>query len=305
MDRSPPPFFKQGPSSVARVVFFSLLSVALLVTDARTDALHALRQGVGTVLYPVQRTLLVPRAALSVSSDYLSEIHRLRAENGALRRVEIANAQQLLQVDQLTQENRQLRELLGARERFTVKSTVAEVLYDSRDPFTRKEVLDKGLQHGVRAGHPVVDARGVVGQITRVFPLSSELTLLTDRNLAIPVQVQRTGLRAVAAGSPEAGRMELRYMSINADLKEGDVLVTSGLDNLYPAGLPVGRVSLIDRSHTGNFARVFVTPVAGVESSRLLLVLDIDRGPLPPPPPPLNEASKPLRGRYDTAAEQP
>ena len=296
MDRSPPPFFKQGPSSNARLAFFALLGIALLVIDSRTGLLNAMRQGIGTVLYPLQRTLLVPRDALSMSTDYLTEIHRLRAENAELRRIETANARQLLQVEQLAQENRQLRELTGARDRAAVKSVVAEVLYDTRDPFTRKLVLDKGLQHGVGVGQPVVDAQGVVGQVTRVFPLSAELTLVTDRNMTIPVQVQRTGLRAIASGGAEPGSMELRYMSVNADLKEGDVVATSGLDSLYPAGLPVGRIVTVDRGRTGNFARVIVEPVAGVERSRLLLVLRVDRTGVPPPPPPA-ESVESVRGK--------
>jgi rod shape-determining protein MreC len=285
MDHSPPPFFKQGPSANARLAFFALLALALLVIDSRTGLLDAMRQGIGTVLYPLQRTLLVPRDAFSLSTDYLSEINRLRTENAELRRVETANARQLLRVEQLAQENRQLRELMGARERSAVKSVVAEVLYDTRDPFTRKLVLDKGLQHGVAAGQPVVDPAGVVGQITRVYPLSSELTVLTDRNMTIPVQVQRNGVRAIAFGGAEPGRMELRFMSVNADLKEGDAVVTSGLDSLYPAGLPVGRIASIDRSRTGNFARVVVDPIAGVDRSRLLLVLQVDKTAQPVPAP--------------------
>jgi rod shape-determining protein MreC len=290
MDHSPPPFFKQGASSKARLAFFALLGISLLVIDSRTGMLNAMRQGIGTVLYPLQRTLLVPRDALSMGTDYFSEIARLRSENSDLRRVEIANARQLLQVEQLAQENRQLRELTGARDRAAVKSVVAEVLYDTRDPFSRKLVLDKGVQQGVASGQPVVDAVGVVGQITRVFPLSSELTLLTDRNLTIPVQIQRNGLRAIAFGGAEPGRMELRYISVNADLKEGDTVVTSGLDSLYPAGLPVGRIAVVDRSRTGNFARVVVDPIAGVDRSRLLLVLLVDNTGLPPPPPPVESA---------------
>ncbi|MCX7228993.1 MAG: rod shape-determining protein MreC [Burkholderiales bacterium] len=296
MDRSPPPFFKQGPSANARLVFFALLGIALLVIDSRTGMLNAMRQGIGTVLYPLQRTLLVPRDAFSLSSDYFGEVHRLRAENAELRRIETANARMLLQVEQLAQENRQLRELTGARDRSAVRSVVAEVLYDTRDPFTRKLVLDKGLQQGVASGQPVVDANGVVGQITRVFPLSAELTLITDRNMTIPVQVQRSGMRAIAFGGAEPGRMELRFMSVNADLKEGDVVVTSGLDSLYPAGLPVGRIVSVDRGRTGNFARVLVDPIAGVDQSRMLLVLLVDRTGLPPVPA-APEASVDARGK--------
>ena len=299
MDRSPPPFFKQGPSANARLAFFALLGIALLITDSRTGMLNAMRQGIGTVLYPLQRTLLVPRDVLSMGTDYLSEVARLRAENAEMRRVETVNARTLLQVEQLAQENRQLRELLGTRERAALRSVVAEVLYDTRDPFSRKLVLDKGVQQGLAIGQPVIDSQGVVGQITRVFPLSAELTLVTDRNMSIPVQVQRTGLRSIAFGGPEPGRMELRYMSVNADLKEGDQLVTSGLDTLYPPGLPVGRIVSVDRSKTGNFARVVAEPIAGAERSRMLLVLLLDKTGIPTIPAPEASDSGRKRARKD------
>jgi rod shape-determining protein MreC len=299
MDRSPPPFFKQGPSANARLAFFALLGIALLIIDSRTGMLNAMRQGIGTVLYPLQRTLLVPRDVLSMGTDYLSEVTRLRAENAEMRRVETVNARTLLQVEQLAQENRQLRELLGTRERAALRSVVAEVLYDTRDPFSRKLVLDKGVQQGLAIGQPVIDAQGVVGQITRVFPLSAELTLVTDRNMSIPVQVQRTGLRSIAFGGPDPGRMELRYMSVNADLKEGDQLVTSGLDTLYPPGLPVGRIVSVDRSKTGNFARVVAEPIAGAERSRMLLVLLLDRTGIPAIPAPEASESGRKRARKD------
>lgn len=295
MDRSPPPFFKQGPSSNARLAFFALLGIALLVIDSRTGLLNAMRQGIGTVLYPLQRTLLVPRDALSMSTDYLTEIHRLRAENAELRRIETANARQLLQVEQLAQENRQLRELTGARDRAAVKSVVAEVLYDTRDPFTRKLVLDKGLQHGVLPGQPVIDSRGVIGQVTRAFSHSSEVTLLTDRNATIPIEVQRTGLRSVAFGAG-TGLMELRYLSSSADLRAGDTVVTSGLDSLYPSGLPVARVKRIDRGGDYTFTRVLLEPIAAVDNSRMLLVLLIDKSTQPPPPPP-EPAAEPRKRR--------
>jgi rod shape-determining protein MreC len=285
MDRSPPPFFKQGPSANVRLALFAILALALLVFDARTQSLAALRQGIGTVLYPLQRALLVPRDTLSAGFDYVGDINRLRTENAELRRLEAANARQLLEVEHLAQENHQLRELMGARDRAPVRSQVAEVLYDTRDPFARRIVLDKGLQQGIVNGQPVIDSTGVVGQVTRVFPLSSELTLLTDRHIAIPVQVQRNGLRAIASGSGQGGRMELRYLSVNADLKEGDLVVTSGLDSVYPPGLPVGKVLSVDRRGAGNFARILVEPVARVDNGRVMLVLMTDTSGLPPPPP--------------------
>lgn len=296
MDRSPPPFFRQGYSANARLAFFALLAIALLAVDARMQWLAALRQGIGTVLYPVQRALLVPRDTVALGTQYFADVDRLRSENAELRRVEIANARTLLLAEQLQVENARLRELLGTRERAAVKSVIAEVLYEARDPFSRRVVLDKGLQAGVLAGQPVIDAQGVIGQVTRVFPLSAEVTLLSDRNATIPVEVQRTGQRAIAFGGVGGGMIELRYLPGAADLKENDLLVTSGLDSLYPAGIPVGRVRELDKPGSGAFSRVLVQPVGGLESSRTLLVLLVDRDRLPPPPPP-PEAAEGRRGR--------
>jgi rod shape-determining protein MreC len=281
MDRSPPPFFKQGPSANARLVFFAMLAVALLFIDARTGVLDAMRQGIGTVLYPLQRTLLLPRDSFSIAGDYLSGVGRLREENSELRRLETANARTLLQAEQLTHENRQLRELLGARERMALRSVVADVLYETRDSYSRRAVIDKGLQQGVVLGLPVIDARGVIGQVTRVFPLSAEVTQLTDPAMSVPVQVQRTGHRAIAFGASTADHIELRFISVNADLKEGDVVVTSGLDSLYPPGMPVGRVIQVERGRTGNFASVRLEPATGPDRSRMVLVLLVDNTGMP------------------------
>ena len=298
MERTPPPFFRQGPSANLRIAVFALLALALLVTDARMNWLATLRQGVATLLYPLQRTLLVPRDALGVVADYFGEIGRLRAENAELRRIEIANARTLLQAEHLADENAQLRRLLGAREPLAVQSVVAEVLYDARDPFARRVVIDQGLQQGVAAGQPVIDAGGVYGQVTRAFPLTAEVTLATDRNQTVPVQVVRSTLRAVAYGSTVPGQLELRWLPGNADVREGDLLATSGLDGIYPAGLPVGRVIEVDRG-SSTFARVHVRPAADVERSRMLLVLRIDSKALPAATEPLPEPRRRARKNQD------
>ena len=256
MDRSPPAFFNQGPSAHARLAFFAALAVVLLVVDSRLGALAALRQGVGTMLYPLQRALLVPRDALSLGREYLAGVDRLRA---------------VLQAEQVAAENQRLRELLGARERAAIPSVIAEVLYDTRDPYSRRLVLDKGLQHGLLAGQPVIGSRGVIGQITRVLPLSSEVTLLTDRNATLPVELQRTGQRAIAFGGGNDGLLDLRFLAASSDIKPGDLVVTSGLDGVYPPGLPVGKVARHEAP-------------AAIDRSRLMLVLLVDRNVLPPPP---------------------
>lgn len=294
MDRTPPPFFRQGPSAHVRLGVFSLLALVLLVVDSRYSALTTLRQGVATMLYPLQRTLLVPRDAFAMASDYIGEVTRLRTENAELRRLEVANAKTLLQAEQLAEENAQLRRLLGARDQVAVRSVVAEVLYDTRDPFSRRMVLDKGFQQGVAPGQPVIDANGLIGQITRVYPLTAEVTMVTDRNQIVPVQIARSGLRAVAYGGAGPGMLELRWLPSNADLKEGDLLSTSGLDGVYPPGLPVGRVTGIERGSSA-FARVRVQPVAGVDRSRMLLVLLVENTLPPPPPEPAAESRKRTR----------
>ncbi len=280
MNSSPPPFFKQGPSANARLLFFSLFAITLLIVDSRFDVLSRLRQGIATVLYPVQRTLLVPRDLLDLGTEYAAEVTRLRTENAELRRLEAANANALLQTEQLATENQQLRRLLAMRERTALRSTVAEVLYDARDAFSRKLVLDKGAQHGVIAGQPVIDASGVVGQITRVYPLSSEVTLVTDRESTIPVELRRTGERSVAYGGSVDGSIELRYLRTNADVREGDLLVTSGLDGIFPAGLPVGVVHSVEIGSSA-FVRVRVDPAAKAERSRLLLILLVEPPGMP------------------------
>ncbi|MFT4102992.1 MAG: rod shape-determining protein MreC [Burkholderiaceae bacterium] len=306
MDRSPPPFFNQGPSAHARLIFFAALAIVLLVIDSRFGTLATFRQGLGSALYPLQRTLLLPRDVLTFSLEYTGEINRLREENLELRRIEAVNAKTLLQAEQLAAENARLRELFGVRERTAVKSVMAEVLYDARDPFSRKIVLDKGMHHGLLPGQPVLDAKGVVGQVTRVFSHSSEVTLLTDRGSTIPVEVQRTSLRSVAYGAG-AGAMELRYLSASTEVRPADLLVTSGLDGIYPPGLPVARVRQIDRTGTSSsFSRILLEPVAGVDQAKMVLVLLVDKSTLPPPPPPPPEpaGAAAARKRAIEAAEE-
>jgi rod shape-determining protein MreC len=285
VDRSPPAFFKQGYSANARLAFFSLLAIALLFVDSRLNVLSTLRQGLGMVLYPVQILLLQPRDAAVVGSEYLNDITKLRNENNELKKLEILNAQALLNAEQLAAENAQLRALVGAREKTSVSSLAVEVLYENRDAFTRKLVLDKGQTSGIKLGMPVIDPKGVVGQITRLFPLTAEVTVITDRNAAIPVQFQRTNQRTVAFGGVDGNRIELRYLPLNTDVKEGDVVATSGLDGVFPPGLPVGKVIRLERGASNSFARVLLEPLAAVDSTKLMMVLLVDNDALPSKPP--------------------
>lgn len=273
MEYSPPPLFKQGASALVKVTVFACISVALLLVDARLQALATVRQVVGTVLYPLQMVALMPRDAAERMGDYFSSLSALESEMRQLKRQQIATAQTLQQSQLYSSENAQLRKLLEASARVPVKSMMGEILYDARDGYSRKLILNRGTRQGVALGLPVIDDLGVVGQITRVFPFTSEVTLLTDKEQAIPVQVLRNGLRSVAYGLGQSGVLELRFMTPNTDVQVGDVLITSGLDGVYPAGLAVARVVQVESRATGAFGRVLCQPLAGIERNTQLLVL--------------------------------
>jgi rod shape-determining protein MreC len=284
MEYGPPPLFNQGVSARARFAFFSFLAIALIVIDARIRALETVRLGVGVVLYPVQQALLVPSRIVDTIGVYFTSVAGLSRENERLRRKELENAQALQQAGELAVENDRLRKLIGARERVRNAALLGTVLYEARDRFARKLVLHVGIDDGVRPGAPVIDDAGVVGQVTRVFKDTSEVTLLTDKDQSIPVQILRNGLRGVAFGGIDPGTLDLRFMAANADIANDDIAVTSGLDGVYPAGIPVARVARVERAAKDQFARVVMTPVAGVESHRHLLVLLLEPPKLPPPP---------------------
>lgn len=282
MEHGPPPLFKQGVSARARLAFFSFLAVALIVVDSRLQALETVRVGVGFALYPLQRLLLVPRDALAAVGEYFTTVARLVEENEQLRRQAVEQGLRAQQAAALEAENAQLRRLLGAAESLSSPTLLVRVLYESRDAFSRKLVLDRGQQAGVRAGQPVIDDRGVVGQITRVFPLTSEVTLLTDREQSIPVQLLRNGLRGVVFGDGRG--LELRFMATNADVQEADQAVTSGIDGLYPPGLVVGTVNRVQRADNERFARIQLQPAAGIDARVHLLVLMVDPAAQPARP---------------------
>jgi len=273
VEYSPPPFFKRGPSLLTRFTFFTVLSVVLLVSDARFSYLQVLRQAIATVVYPLQRLASLPSGLAERVGDFFVTQSQLQRENEQLRRQELLHTAQLQIQKALESENQHLRQLLAMRDRVPRDFIGAEILYSHRDPFTRRVVVDKGLQDGVRAGLAVIDDNGVVGQVTRVFPWASEVTLVTDKEQAVPIQAVRSGLRGVTFGIGYDGTLELRFMPVNADLQNGDLLVTSGIDGTYPAGLPVAVVSNIERNAAYAFARITCTPAAGESSFGQALIV--------------------------------
>ena len=275
LDRSPPPFFKQGPSALSRLVFFSALALFLMVADARFHLVQPLRAVIATVLYPVQWVALQPVQMVNQATAYLTDLKTAHATEDAARRKLAEQSQRAGQVEQLMLENNRLRQLLDLRDRVQVQARAAQVLYDATDPFSRRVVIDKGQMQGIEPGSPVMDESGVLGQVTRVYPFVSEITLLIDRDQVIPVMNARTGARSVAYGDPSQhrGMMELRYMSVTEDVKEGDLLTTSGVDGVYAPGLPVANVVRVDRRSDTSFARIVCQPLANLSAVNHVMVL--------------------------------
>jgi rod shape-determining protein MreC len=302
MEHQPPPFFNRGPAPLVRLTFFVSLAVLLMVLDARFRYAESVRQVVALAAYPIQRVAMAPVDLFHGVANYFGGTAALREENTELRTKQLRAAPELLQLEALKEENNQLRRLLEAQERLPRKSVFAEILYAARDPFSRKVVIDKGTQNGIAAGQPVIDDVGVIGQVTRVYLLMSEVTLLSDKDQAIPLQVLRNGLRAVAYGGAEGGMLDLRFMAANADIKNGDKLVTSGIDGTYPPGLPVATVARIERDAAYAFAKITLEPIAGTDRYRQVLVLSNEAKP-PPPAEAEQPARKPPRIKHQRKAE--
>ncbi|OGT00731.1 MAG: rod shape-determining protein MreC [Gallionellales bacterium RIFCSPLOWO2_12_FULL_59_22] len=266
-------FFNRGPSPAVRLVFFAVLSLLLLFVDARYRYLESTRSALSVLVSPIQRLATLPGLLWQQAGDYLATQHSLVEDNQALHRLHARDAAQLAQLQALQQENRQLRNLLALPQRGELAMQPVEVVYAERDVFKRKVLVDKGADAGVQVGQVVMDDQGIVGQITRVYPWLSEVTLVTEKDHAVPVQVLRNGLRTIVFGAGDTSQLSLRYMPVSSDIQEGDMLVTSGIDGIYPPGIPVARVVKIERDPAYPFARVTCLPVAGVDSHRHLLIL--------------------------------
>lgn len=297
LDGTPPPFFRQGPSALSKLVFFSLLAILLMVADLRFRVAQPLRAAIATVLYPLQWVVLRPVVWAQTGGHYLESLTVSQANEAAAQYRLGLQSQRAQQVEQLTLENSRLRALLDMRERLNAPALAAQVLYDAADPYTRKVIIDKGALAAVQAGAPVIDEAGILGQITRVYPLVSEVTLVTDRNQVIPVLNTRTGIRGLAFGDSavRSSLLELRFMDANVDMQTGDLLATSGVDGVYPPGLAVARVAKVERRADSAFARIICEPVARVNSSLHVLVLQTLTGQMSARPEPAPAASTPKK----------
>jgi rod shape-determining protein MreC len=274
LDRSPPPFFRVGFAPLTKLIFFSALSLVLVFGDKQLQFTKPLRAGLSTLILPIQWLVLQPGEALSAMGTYFQNLDQAQTN---LKAAELKLLQQSVrsqQLDQLQIENQNLRQLMGLQSSMVVASQAAEVLFDVPDPYNQRIVIDRGQLKNVALGSPVIDAGGVVGQVTRVYPLTSEVTLLTDKDQSIPVLNSRTGARNITSGDVLAGlpMIELKFVPASADVKEGDLLTTSGIDGVYPAGLQVARISHIERRVDISFARIHASPLAELKGRHVLIL---------------------------------
>ena len=275
LERTPPPFFRQGPSAFTRLVFYAALSLLLMAMDARWHLVSPLRQVIATVIEPAVQIARAPGLALGAMAGYFESLRAAQQEADAQRKVNVQLALKAELASQLQVENASLRALLKLKQSVPIHSIAAEIVAQASDPFSRKLFIDRGSLAGVTLGSPVMDETGLLGQVTQVDPLGAQVTLVTDRDSAVPVEVARDGQRGILAGDADAtaGGMELRWQASDTDVRVGDILVTSGLDGIYPAGLAVARVTAVQRRPDAAFARVLCAPLAHVNGGRHVLVL--------------------------------
>lgn len=267
-------FFIRGPSPLARLVFFGALSIALMVMDSRLHYLVEIRQGFAAMIRPLEVVVSTPIAAVNFVGQYINTQTRLVAENNKLRESALSQALDLQRFRALQTENAHLRELLGAAQASPHTAYLGEIAHTGRDLFARKALLNVGERHNISAGQAVIDQHGVIGQVTRVYPFTSEVTLITSKDLAVPIQVERTGMRAIAFGHGRASAINLPFLPTNVDIQPGDLLITSGIDGIYPAGLPVAKVVEVERNSHSTFARITCTPIAGINTHKQVLIVE-------------------------------
>ena len=278
------PFFTRGPSPLARLTFFSLVAIAIMIADHRFQALSFARMGIGAVLNPVEQALMVPGHVFSRGAAYFSDQDRLLAENRDLNQKVLELAAEGQQARLILAEKSYIDALGQAHPRFAGTGLIAEVIRDARNPNVRKIIINKGLTQGVTAGLAVIAGNGVVGQITAVGVASSEVTLSTEKDQAVPVMVVRNGLRAIAVGSGRDGTIDMPSLPLGSDVQIGDAIVTSGIDGTYPPGLAVAIISQVEKNPAFPFARIVAQPVAASAHQRFVKVMLKDPAQIYPKP---------------------
>ncbi|QUW68185.1 rod shape-determining protein MreC [Pseudomonas synxantha] len=274
------PLFAKGPSLGVRLLVLTVLSVALMVVDARFALLKPVRSQMSLVLMQTYWITDLPQRLYQGVASQFGSRTELIAENEKLKTENLLLQGRMQKLAALTEQNVRLRELLNSSALVNEKVEVAELIGMDPNPFTHRIIINKGERDGVVLGQPVLDARGLMGQVVELMPYTSRVLLLTDTTHSIPVQVNRNGLRAIASGTGNPERLELRHVADTADIKEGDLLVSSGLGQRFPAGYPVATVKEVIHDSGQPFAIVRAVPTAALNRSRyLLLVFSDNRTP--------------------------
>lgn len=276
------PIIGRGPSLVARSLLLIAMSVALMVADQRYDYLQRVRSALSTGVYPLQWLVDAPFRASGWLADSVADRERLRTENTRLT-AQLRDAQLNLQkMTALVEENRRLRDLDQAAADVAKKRIVAQIMRVDLDPLRHRVLLNKGQGDGVFKGQPILDAHGVFGQITQVGRYTSEAILISDPEHAIPVRVNRSGLRTIAEGTGNLNRLNLPFLTGEADVKVGDLLIASGLGGVFPAGYPVGTITRVERDPTETFAKVEAKPIAKLDSDYEVVLIWYQPPPIEP-----------------------
>lgn len=265
-----------GPGVRSLGVRFLLLAVAactLMVVDHRTSRLESVREALSYVVFPVQMLVDAPPRAWRWAKTSFAERRTLLAENERLRREQLHASAKLQRLEALEAENRRLRELLDSTARLADRVLVAEILAVDMDPYRQRFNINRGSMDGAYVGQALLDANGIVGQLVNVAPMTSEAVLITDADHAVPVIVTRNGLRTIAVGTGDSGRLRLPYLTNSADIEVGDLLLSSGLGGVFPAGYPVGRVIEVRRRPGQSFADVIAEPAAALDRDREVLLV--------------------------------
>ena len=267
------PIFQQSPTLTLRLIFFSVLSVVLMTMETQNRTLLTLRSVMSEMLYPIQFVVSLPVAAFDSVHETLASRSSLIEENRKLRNEHLVYQARLQKLALLEAENDRLHTLLSSAQRIEQRVLVAEMLAVDLDPFRQNILINKGRRHEVYVGQPVIDARGIMGQITQVSSNSATALLISDPSHSIPVRVVRNGLRTIATGMGTPERIKLNYIPGNGDIEIGDILVSSGLGGRFPVDLPVGRVSDVRRPPGKAFATVYAEPAAGLDRSHEILLV--------------------------------
>ena len=276
LSQTPPPLFKQGSSARVKLLVAAFTALILINLDANFRFLEKIRTVIFAVLNPVVELILLPRDGLIFVSNHINTISSLNNKLFELEQEQALNSEALLVLEQLKNENSDLRKLLDLKSNFSNSSTAAEIKYELPDPYSKKIVVDRGGQDGIKIGHPVISADGIVGQVSQVFNDKSEVTLLSDSNLSIPVVLPRTRIKAITKGKGTVDGFELNYTDLSANIMVGDKIFTSGLDGLYPPGIIVGEVTSVFAATPGQFPIIDAKPSTLVGMKHQLLILNAE-----------------------------